>query len=121
MSSVRLSWSCGARDNASLKKLCRTYLPTRGRLTPSRPRSKVGKCCRCRARKAGRIRSFWTPPIVAWRREKVKKCRRSKTTRESNKQECAPAQNVRKLGGFGNFTTKIRSVPDPKNHGTLEQ
>src|ERR1700682_3767534 len=114
MLSVRLSWSCGATDNASLKKLFRTNLPTRSRSTPSRPRSKGGKCFRCRARKAGRIRSFWTPPIVAWRREKVKKFRRAKTKRESNKQECLAAQNGRKLWGFGNFATKNTKRPGSK-------
>src|ERR1700682_927952 len=114
MSSVRLSWSCGARDNASLKKLFRTNLPTRGRLTPSRLRPKGGKGFRCPAREAGRIRLFWTPPTAAWRREKVKKCRRSQTTRESNKQECAPAQNVRKLGGLWQLHHKNTKRPGSK-------
>src|SRR5271157_866767 len=121
----RLSWNCGATDNGSLKKPFPTSLPTRGRQTVSLPQSKAGKCFQRLASKAGKTRSFWTPPTAACRREKVKKCRCSQTILAGNPSR--PAQPCGDLGtalpghALSETSPQIRSVPDPKNHGTPEQ
>src|SRR6266550_2041881 len=81
---VRSSWNCGAKDNALAKNPFPTNLPTRGRWMPSLTRSKTGKCFRFLASKAGKIKSFWTPPTAACRREKLKKCQCSQTAQEGS-------------------------------------
>src|SRR6266478_6936499 len=122
---VRSSWNCGAKDNASPKNPFPTNLPMRSRWMPSLPQSKGGKCFQSLASKAGRTRSFWTPPTAACRREKVKQCRCSQTTWEGSPlfaSACPQAQSARSGNlEFSWESAQIKSAPDPKNHRTLEQ
>src|ERR1700686_1743256 len=101
MLSIRLSWNCGATDNESPKKPFPTNLPMRGRGMPSLPRSKGRKYFQSLGSKACRTRLFWTPPIAACRREKVKKYRRFQTTREGNSLYASAIVWRWKLGLFG--------------------
>src|SRR6266446_6788378 len=121
MSSIRLTWSCGATDNASPKKAFPTNLPTRGRWMPSLPQSKGGKCFQFLASKAGKIRLFWTPPTAACRREKVKQCRCSQATWEGSPLFASAIGQKWKLGVLWEPAPQIKNAPDPKNHRTLEQ
>src|SRR5271156_3778265 len=80
----QLRWNCGARDNESPRTSFPTNSLTRSRWTLSPLRSKAGGSFQSRESKAGKTSSFWTLPIAACHREKVNRCRGSRTFRSGD-------------------------------------
>ena len=73
MLNVRSNCNCGTVNNWTPKRLLQTGLPTPGRLTASRQRSKDGKRFRYLGGRVGRTNSFWTLLTAACRRAKAKR------------------------------------------------